>query len=89
MNGIGAIRAVASIGWFLTASAAPAGASRYCDLCDGMPWWAEPLLVVSGLLIAIAILVGLVRLDAWLARRRRTRNRRADASGDDAHPPRN
>ena len=45
-------------------------ASRYCDLCTGMPWWAEPLLVVTGLLIAIAILAGLVRLAAWLSKPR-------------------
>jgi hypothetical protein len=45
-------------------------ASRYCDLCDGMPWWAEPLLVVIGLMIAIGILSGLVRLSAWCSRRR-------------------
>ena len=45
-------------------------ASRYCDICDGMPWWEEPLLVVSGLLIAIAILSGFVRLSDWLSRRR-------------------
>jgi hypothetical protein len=36
-----------------------------------MPWWAEPLLVVTGLFIAIAILTGLVRLSAWYDRRRR------------------
>jgi hypothetical protein len=46
-------------------------ASRYCDICDGMPWWEQPLLIVIGLGIAIAILAGLVRLDAWLLRRRR------------------
>jgi hypothetical protein len=50
-------------------------ASRYCDICDGMPWWEEPLLVVSGLLIAIAILSGLVRLSGWLSRRRSPSNR--------------
>jgi hypothetical protein len=48
-------------------------ASRYCDICGGMPWWEEPLLVVSGLLIAFAILTGLARLDAWLAKRRRSK----------------
>jgi hypothetical protein len=47
-------------------------ASRYCDLCNGMPWWAEPVLVVTGFLIAFAILTGLVRLDAWLSKRRRS-----------------
>ena len=45
-------------------------ASRYCDLCGGMPGWAQPLLVVSGLLFAVAILAGLVRLGAWLAKGR-------------------
>jgi hypothetical protein len=49
---------------------APILASRYCDVCSGMPWWAEPLLVVTGLAIAIAILTGFVRLSAWLSRRR-------------------
>jgi hypothetical protein len=49
---------------------APLLASRYCDLCGGMPWWAEPVLVVTGVLIAFAILTGLVRLDAWFSRRR-------------------
>jgi hypothetical protein len=66
------IRTIAMIGAFLCASAQPASASRYCDLCKGMPWWAEPLLVVTGFLIAYAILVGLVRLDAWLSKRRRS-----------------
>jgi uncharacterized integral membrane protein len=46
-------------------------ASRYCDLCGGMPWWAEPLLVVLGFVIAGAILAGLVRVSAWFDRRRR------------------
>jgi hypothetical protein len=50
---------------------APLLASRYCDICDGMPWWAQPLLVVIGLATAIAILSGLVRLSGWLSRRRR------------------
>jgi hypothetical protein len=45
-------------------------ASRYCDVCGGMPWWEEPVLVVLGFLIAWAILVGLVRLSAWFDRRR-------------------
>lgn len=45
--------------------------SRYCDICTGMPWWEEPLLVVSAFAIAIAILTGLVRLSEWLERRRR------------------
>jgi len=44
--------------------------SRYCDMCAGMPWWEEPLLVVIGLAVAIAILAGFVRLSAWFARRR-------------------
>jgi hypothetical protein len=56
-------------------SALPAGsailASRYCDICGGMPWWEEPLLVVTGLLLAVAILLGLVRLSEWYDRRRR------------------
>ena len=55
-------------------AALPAGpmilASRYCDLCGGMPWWAEPLLVVIGLALAIAVLAGFVRLLAWLSQRR-------------------
>jgi hypothetical protein len=45
--------------------------SRYCDICGGMPWWEQPLLVVTGLLIAMAILTGLVRLSDWLSRSRR------------------
>jgi hypothetical protein len=49
-------------------------ASRYCDLCAGMPWWAEPLLVITGFAGAIAILAGFVRLDAWLAKRRSARS---------------
>jgi hypothetical protein len=36
-----------------------------------MPWWEQPLLVVIGLAIAVAILSGLVRLSAWLSRHRR------------------
>ena len=59
--------------------------SRYCDLCGGMPWWAEPLLVVTGFAIAIAILAGLVRLDARLSRRRRM-PKRGDARDDDHTP---
>jgi hypothetical protein len=46
-------------------------ASRYCDICAGMPWWEEPLLVVAGLGIAFAIVSGLVRLSAWFDRRGR------------------
>ena len=46
-------------------------ASRYCDICGGMPWWEEPLLVVTGFVLAFAILAGLARLDAWLSARRR------------------
>ena len=46
-------------------------ASRYCDICGGMPWWEQPLLVVIGLAIALAILAGFVRLSARLSRRRR------------------
>jgi uncharacterized integral membrane protein len=38
-----------------------------------MPWWAEPLLVVTGFVIAGAILAGFVRLDTWLSRRRAAR----------------
>lgn len=45
--------------------------SRYCDICGGMPWWEEPLLVVTGFAIAIAILTGLLRLSERLSRRRR------------------
>jgi hypothetical protein len=45
-------------------------ASRYCDVCGGMPWWAQPLLIVIGFAIAIAILAGFVRLSAWLSQRR-------------------
>jgi hypothetical protein len=65
---IRAMRTTALIGSFLSASALPAAASRYCDVCKGMPWWAEPVLVVTGFLIAIAILAGFVRLSE---RRRR------------------
>jgi hypothetical protein len=50
---------------------APLLASRYCDICAGMPWWEQPLLVVIGLAIAIAVLAGILRFTAWLARRRR------------------
>ena len=46
-------------------------AGRYCDLCGGLPAWAEPLVVVSGLLVAVAVLTALARLDSWLAKRRR------------------
>jgi hypothetical protein len=48
-------------------------ASRYCDLCAGMPWWAGLILVGGGFLIAIAILAGLVRLDALFSSRRAAR----------------
>lgn len=41
--------------------------SRYCDICAGMPWWEQPLVIVIGLAIAVAILTGLVRLSAWLS----------------------
>jgi hypothetical protein len=61
----------------LAASAVPAPpvilASRYCDVCGGMPWWGEPLLVVTGFAIAIGILSGLLRLSAWLSARKRRR----------------
>ncbi|HWT04244.1 MAG TPA: hypothetical protein VN224_00675 [Xanthomonadales bacterium] len=53
-------------------------ASRYCDLCDGMPWWEEPLLVVTGLLIAITIVSGLARLSDRLSARRRAPKRGGD-----------
>jgi hypothetical protein len=61
--------------------------SRYCDICDGMPWWAQPLLVVTGFAIAIAILAGFVRLDTWLSRRGRTPRRRGADANDDNHTP--
>jgi hypothetical protein len=60
--------------------------SRYCDICGGMPWWAEPLLVVTGFAVAIAILAGLVRLDAWFSKRRLARKRGAEPR-DDAQTP--
>ena len=46
-------------------------ASRYCEICGGMPVWEQPLLIVIGLAISIAILAGFVRLSAWLSRGRR------------------
>jgi len=60
---------------------APLLASRYCDLCTGMPWWAEPILVAAGLLIAFGILAAFVRLDALFSRRRAAR--RGDDPPDD------
>jgi hypothetical protein len=52
---------------------APLLASRYCDLCAGMPWWAGPIVVAAGFLIAFGILGAFVRLDARFSRRRGAR----------------
>jgi hypothetical protein len=60
---------------------APLLASRYCDLCAGMPWWGGPILVGGGFLIAMAILTGFVRLDALFSARRAAR--RGDDPPDD------
>ena len=75
------VRTIGSVACYLTASALPASASRYCDMCGGMPWWEEPLLVLTGLGTAVAILAGFVRLDAWYVRRRASK-RGADPPDD-------